>query len=104
MAAGYALVAAAAAVTYEAYVKARPTASWLALLPVGAPLILTVNYGIFRLLHAEESIIGATVVFGLCTAALRVGVTLARGDTVPAPVWAAFVLVVLAGLLKAVWR
>lgn len=100
----FALLAAVAAVAYEAYVKARPDASWLALLPVGMTLALTVNYGIYRLLHSESSIIGALVVFSLCTAALRVGVTLARGDHVPASVWAAFGLVVLASLLKAVWK
>lgn len=100
----YSLLAALSAVTCEVYYKSHPADSWLSLAAFGIPLALLVNFGIWGTLHSGESVLGLAVVFSLCTAALRVVWTIAHGQPVNGATWVAFGLIVLASLVKAVWR
>ncbi len=100
----YSALAALAAVVCEIYYKGNPHSSWLTLAPLGVPLALLVNIGIYGTLHAGESLLGLAVVFSLCTASLRVAWTLIHGDPVNGATWTAFCLIVLASLVRAVWK
>lgn len=100
----YSLIAALAAVGAEVWMKLHPDATW------GQPILwpsiglsVVINYGIWGTLQTE-SLLGLTILFSLFTASLRIAWTLLRGDVVSASVWAGFILVVIAGLVKALWR
>lgn len=100
----YSLVAACAAVFAEVWFKNHPEATWGE--PVLWPAIFAaflVNFGIWGTLRTE-SLLGLTVLFSLFTAALRIGWTVAHGNPVATPVWVAFALVIVAGLVKVMWR
>lgn len=100
----FAVIASTAAVGFEALTKARPDATWLdLLLPWGIIAGFTVQYGVYRILHSGESLIGGLVLFSFCNAILRTGVTLFQGQEVSPVAWVAFALVTVAGVLKLVW-
>lgn len=99
----YAALAASAAVAAETYYRANQDQPWGLVLWPGIVLALVVNYGIWGLTRTQ-SLVELAILFSLFTAGLRVAITLIRGEPISPGVWVAFGLVVLATILKSVWR
>lgn len=86
------------------YYRANVGRSYVSLLlPGGLLLAVLVNFAIWGLLQSEN-LLGATVVFTLFTATLRLAWTLSHGETVMWSNWLAFGLVLSAGLVKVAWK
>lgn len=100
----YGFLAAGSAVGCEVYYRANVGRSYVSLLlPWGLLLAVLVNFAIYGLLQSEN-LLGATVVFTLFTASLRLAWTLHLHETVTWPNWLAYALVVLAALVKLTLR
>ena len=103
MAWAYGFMAAASAVTCEAYYRAHAGEGWGPALWPGLVLALVTNLGIWGILQTE-SMLGLAVVFSFFTALLRIIYVLHIGDTVSPGAWAGFGLVVVAAIVKGVWK
>jgi len=99
----YALMASGAAVAAEFYYRLNPDKTWGLQLWPGVLLALIVNYGIWGLTRTQ-SLVELAILFSLFTASFRVAITLSRGESVSPGVWVAFGLVVLASLVKGLWK
>lgn len=88
------------AVGIEIAVK-KTVISWLALLPYTLLPLLILNYCLFRLLRASDSILTAFIVFAVCNIVLRTGASLLVLHEHPSRgVWAALGLLVAAQIAK----
>ena len=69
------------------------------------PSSIFISYCIYRLVTSPgTSLLDAMVVWAMCTALLRIVVTLYLGDVIRPGTWIAFGLVITATLVKSYWR
>lgn len=100
----YGFLAAFSAVGCEVYYRANVGRGYVSLLlPWGLLLAVLVNFAIYGLLQ-QENLLGATVVFTLFTATLRLAWTLNHHEAVRLSSWLAFGLVLAASLVKVAWK
>ncbi len=99
----YSALASASAVACEAYYRSHAGEGWGPALWPGLILAMTTNFGIWGILQTE-SVLGLAVLFSAFTAGLRIAYTLASGDPVAPGVWVAFGLLLVAIMVKGVWK
>lgn len=101
----WAIIAAAAAVTTEATCVRLAAGPYWRYLWLWLPLYVAINYPVYRIVTASESLLDALVVFSATTLSLRVLVTLfVLRQRVAPGTWAAVALVLAANVVRRAWR
>jgi hypothetical protein len=99
-----AILAAGAAVAWEWLVRSHPSIEFWRLWLLASPGQLLIAYTVYRLV-LSDGIIGATVIFTGATNLLRLVVVLAiLRESVSTGAWVAFGMLLVANLIKFVWR
>ena len=74
------LLGAAAAILCEALYRMFPRLPWAWWLPMTIPLMLVINYAVYRIMVGAESLIGGVVAFSIAVAVLRAVVSVGMGE------------------------
>ena len=90
------ILGAAAVILCEALYRMFPRLPWTWWLPVTVPLMLVINYAVYRIMVGAESLIGGVVAFSIAVAVLRAVVSLGIGETPRWQDWVAMGLVLAA--------
>lgn len=92
----WAILGAGAAILCEALYRMFPRLPWMWWLPVTLPLMLVINYSVWRLMVGSSSLIGGVVAFSLAVGVIRVAVSFALGEHPAWQDWVAMGLVFVA--------
>lgn len=95
------ILGAAAAILCEALYRMFPRLPWTWWLPMTIPLMLVINYAVYRIMVGAGSLIGGVVVFSIAVAVLRALASLGLGETPRWQDWAAMGLVLTALVVRA---
>lgn len=92
----WACLGAGAAILCEALYRMFPRLPWAWWLPMTLPLMLLINYSVWRLMVESTSLIGGIVGFSIAVALIRAGVSLGLGETPAWQDWVAMGLILTA--------
>lgn len=92
----WACLGALAAIMCEALYRLFPRLPWSWWLPVTLPLMLLINYSIWRILTSASSLIGGVVIFSIAVALIRAWVSFSLGEQPHWQDWIALGLILMA--------